>query len=334
MMQRFGITKTLVLVIILSLLSACSLPPTKQKQTINDYLSITLTTITDEANQFEMNNYCYDLENNTMDQIASFDYASQYPLSYYDKVENMVYFTHESQKGNDEIYQYNCKSKKIKQMTDRLFAVNAMYKVNEDELMLVAVEQDSALLQIYTLNTKSKSLDKVDITGIGIDDFVVYEQYYNPDNHSFIFAGYDEDVEYEKRDQYNNDIIDNCLVDFSIYQYSLDTKELTQITSIETDEMLSLIGNNEYIYYQTVSLNDGKKRVFEYNIQTHQTKEIKELSKIYRLVALKDQNIFYIENVNQGQSSLKKIDLKTMRYEELFTHDIEGQMNNGALGYH
>lgn len=142
-MRQSNIIKILITILCLCIFCACT-NQNQQKKEINHYISFTLTHTTNEDQVLEMNTYQYDLKLKKEKLISQLPFNTQYPLTYYDDIRNVVYYTYRIN-GNDELFEYNLKSKKSTQLTTDVFCINSIYKINKDNLLLFAVINNSSL---------------------------------------------------------------------------------------------------------------------------------------------------------------------------------------------
>ena len=99
--------KKILLMISMIILSACSLNEDNLKPEFSsDYICYTYTHVTDEVDKFEMDTYLYDLNSYKSELVSSINYNAQYPLTYYDKSDNVVYYT--QRKGESQMMKFMC----------------------------------------------------------------------------------------------------------------------------------------------------------------------------------------------------------------------------------
>ncbi len=323
--------KTILCFCLSILLCACS---PNEKDT-NNYLSLTFTHVTDQENQFQMENYCYDLKTNDVKKMASFKYKAQYPLTYYDRANQKVYYTQRiGDSHNDEIHVYDCQTKTSKQISNGIFAVNSIFKVAKDKLAVVAVK-DELVLRLFTIDTKKYTVEPMQIDGLDRKDFSIRAQYYNPQENVLTFGGYLASKEEKMLDDYNNELIDKYEYECPIYQYSFETKELKKILTETSGEITGLVASKDAIYYKVHDFINRNKKTIKYDVNSHKSQDIKELSNVYRLISIdnEDEEIYFVQNKERGSSSLVKMNLRTKKIEKLFHESIEGQINNGFIGF-
>lgn len=324
-MRQFNIIKIITVSLCICLLVGCqsSIVQGFDKQ----YLTITFTHVTDKDAVFEINTYSYDFNKNKINLISKIPYDSQYPLTYYDMNENKVYYSKKVQNKGDEMFFYDCKTRKIKQLTSELYAINYIVKIKENKLLLTAAS-DEGLLQLYLFDLENQKLQR-----IFMEDYMVTTQSYNLKSNSVLISGYQNSKETKLRDEYNSGIIDHYEVEYIIYEYFFETGERKELFKESNIEIQSMVNNNDYIYYKGFNKESLETSVLRYNIKSKEKTEIKQLKNIYQLVGLSDNSkmIIFISNEERGKSSLKAMNIDTNEITDIFTPSIEGQINNGFL---
>lgn len=102
------------LILIMLLLVGCKDTESKEK-----CITITNTYSTDKE-ELVMDVLTYNFSNQSISNIVSMPYTSQYPLAMYDAVENKVYYTALSEdKKGDELFVMDCQSKDVQQLINK-----------------------------------------------------------------------------------------------------------------------------------------------------------------------------------------------------------------------
>lgn len=318
--------KKILLMISMIILSACSLNEDNLKPEFSsDYICYTYTHVTDEVDKFEMDTYLYDLNSYKSELVSSINYNAQYPLTYYDKSDNVVYYTQrKGESHNDEVYVYDCKTKKTKKLTEGIYAVNAIYKVGKDKLALIAMTS-SRYIHLVFLNTYTLELDE-----IYKDDYNITAQYYDQKRNKMILAGFMADEEYKIRDEYNSDLTDTYIVDNTIYEYDIETGVFELVFHSNTGYIVSLVGNEDYIYFKENDYISSDKRIIMYDCHTKEKSQSIDFKGVYELIASSDNSDYIIYS---NDRKLKMINLNNGEIENLFHDNVEGIINNGFLGY-
>lgn len=310
-------------VLCLLLLNGCTgMKEDKSKQ----YVTLTFTHVTDQEDQYEMNTYMYDLNKEELTLVSQLPYHAQYPLTFYDRSRDTVYYTNRID-GNDEVFAYNCQTKKSVQLTNGLFAVNAILKMNDHELAFIgAGEEVNVCLWIYDLDTNQLKL-------IDMDDFSISAQSFVNDEHSLIFTGYSSDEEWKLRDAYNSDKIDSYELPYTFYSYNAKTGRLEELFTETAGDVTTMAADDHYIYYKVKNMFTADSKIVRYDRQAKTKEIVDDMDNVYGFIGIDDQeDIIYIGNKSKGNSFLKKMNLKNHKEESLFTHEnIEGQINNGFI---
>lgn len=318
--------KKIFLIISMIILSACSICENNSKPVFSsDYICYTYTHVTNQANKYEMNTYLYDLTSYKSKIVSSLNYNAQYPLTYYDKSENVVYYTQrEGESHNDEVYRYDCKTNKIKKLTEGIYAVNAIYKVGKDKLALIAVT-NSNYIHLVFLNTSTLELNE-----IYKDDYSITAHYYDQKRNKMILAGYMADEEYKVRDEYNSGLIDTYIVDNTIYEYDIETGVFELVFNSNTGYIVSLVGNEDYIYFKENDYISSDKRIIMYDCHTKEKSQSIDFKGVYELIAISDNSDYILYS---NDKKIKMINLNNGKIDNLFNDNTEGIINNGFLGY-
>lgn len=93
-----------------------------------------------------------------MSKVFQFDYTAQYPLGFYDKTNQLVYYTQRvgtDKNYGDQIFVRDLKSKKSSRLTDNLFAVNYVIP-SGDQLFFVANVKGEQVIRLGSIHLKTK----------------------------------------------------------------------------------------------------------------------------------------------------------------------------------
>ncbi len=147
----------------------------------SEYLSITETY--EDSSGMMMSNANYidvDDENINEIKIHTVEYSSQYPLTVYDKQNDLIYYSErvydDDNDYGDQLFSYSRETKESVQLTDNIYAINYIYPVGDYVYMLGAMQGTHYLTIIkYDLNTKELSV--FDNDGKWNFDLLVYDVY-------------------------------------------------------------------------------------------------------------------------------------------------------------
>lgn len=142
-----------------------------------------------------------------------------------------------------------------------------MFKISDHELALIAVT-NSRVLQLLILDTNTLNLSKADIDEFNREDFTIMSQYYNASNQTILFSGYLESLQYQLLDECNNVLREDFAVDNIIYEYDLNTGKCIEVVRDSGAQMVSLVGDGDYVYYKITNTLDPEYRVIQYNRNT------------------------------------------------------------------
>ena len=315
--------KGLFVILIVLVLFGCS---TDTKHFKGKYITYTYTHVTDEEDKFMMDTYFYNCETGDNKLISQIPYQAQYPLTYYDYKRNAVFHTKRVGKSHyDEVYQYDCRTTEEKKLTNGVYAVNAMFKVNDHELALVAVT-DSKIIHLCFLDLDTLKLEEKKYKNESIK-----AQFFDEKNNTILLACLDEEKSYQLMDDFNNGKIGPYKEDFTFYEYSLDTKEYKELFHDKDngDSIPTIIGDEKNIYYR---IDDhGSSKVMKYDRKTKKTEEFLDKGEMYRQFILLDDDEKTLIFDNGGYTLMEK-NLETGEAKDLFHTDAEGALNNGFAG--
>ncbi|MFD1776958.1 hypothetical protein [Paenibacillus rhizophilus] len=107
-----------------------------------DYITMTYSeySTTDENGAIKTQILSYDTATKEMKKVFEFDYTAQYPLGFYDKPNQLLYYTQRvntDKDYGDQIFVRDLSSNKSNQLTNNLYAVNYIIP-SGDQLFFVA----------------------------------------------------------------------------------------------------------------------------------------------------------------------------------------------------
>lgn len=180
---------------------------------------------------------------------------------------------------------------------------------------------------MWKYNLKTHNINK-----LSPNDFTIRAQTYLKNEGKIIIIGYNEQKEWQIRDDYNNGKISNYNIPYTMYEYNIKTCKLKKIINLSiSGSITSLAANKKNIYYKSEYI-DGKIKVYRINRKSKKESHIKQLDNSYYFIGInmKKNKIIYVIKLSKGQSVLESMNLDTFEKKELFSHkDIEGQINNG-----
>ncbi|AKG37344.1 hypothetical protein [Paenibacillus durus] len=128
-----------------------------------DYISLTYSdyATTNTNGKIKTQILSYDSSTKKVEKIFEFDYTAQYPLGYYDKPNQLVYYTKrvgDEKKYGDQIFVRDLSNNKDIQLTDNLFAINYIIPVATNKLFFVASLKGEEVLKLGSINIDTKEM--------------------------------------------------------------------------------------------------------------------------------------------------------------------------------
>lgn len=144
--------------------------------TIDNYISITNSEENIDTGKITTKIMVYDIKTKTTDEVFQFEYSSQYPLGYYDAKTKSVYYTKRTsidENIGDNIFVFDLKASKERQLTNDLFAVN--YIISDgDKVFFVGRPNGSQVLKLGVIDLKTNTIsywgdEDTNVEAIAID---------------------------------------------------------------------------------------------------------------------------------------------------------------------
>ena len=249
----------------------------------NDYITFTLTI--DVNNELLSEIYQFNLSDEKVIKIAEIPYTSQYPLTVYNKKNDIVYYTAKDNSGNfDQIFSYNVKTKKITQLTDSFYAIN--YIIPFDSQIFIAgasKNKDNIVVTPYIYD-----LENNELKDIGWDnDFNISLVNFNPGSNEFIVSGYSLSKNLENITNQQNNI---PYIEPTNYIFSIDEGEHSLV--YETQEFIKSVAINNKNYF----FADNKQNLFKLNLNRNIQKILLNDIKFETIIYITEDNntIYYL----------------------------------------
>jgi hypothetical protein len=210
---------------------------TQQQEENIEYLSIT-ETYEDYSGTMLSNVNLINLEGNGVNdtKVHTVEYASQYPLTVYDKQNDIIYYSERvyvDDDYGDQLFSYNIETKESVQLTDNIYAINYIYPVGDYIYMLGAMQNTHYLtIMKYDLNTKEFSV--FDNDSKWNFDLLIYDVY----GDRLYATACDAKEEEDCRESYNSrpeeEYDDNYVPpDYTIFEFGSDFYNPKQILHTE-----------------------------------------------------------------------------------------------------
>lgn len=237
-------------VILLLCLSGCSSKDL-------DYISFTFSYHNEEVDKPYTEVYSYALNGNKNEPtlITTFEHTSKYPLTFYNKNNNRVYYSASDGQGSDQLFVKNPETEEVTQLTTNLYAINYILPIKDNDLFLVAVDQQSTTvaMQPFIYSVEEKSLKKLEWDP-DLDIRVV--DYLNGKGLVFGARSYQE----TKNKIINQDITPITPTSTTLFRYDFSTGEIELIQKLDNIEVVYLYteGDNIYIKDDNLYVDDDK----------------------------------------------------------------------------
>lgn len=269
--------------------------------------------------------YMYYEKNKKVKHIASVKHNAQYSITYYDKNSGLLYYTSNTdinRENGDELYSYNIKTHKKKQLTKGLYAVNDIIPIGKEKLLIIGVKGNSRVITAFAYNIKTQKLKS-----LGWDkDFNIYAAYRNPDNGKIYVSGYSYKKSEQIIDDLNNEKIKKGSAGSTVYEI-FDDGSHKKIFSCNEKSISDFAIDENYIlcstYYDSNSID-----MFIHNIELYDlnTKNKEKISKIQTnggeiLYFNKQKNYIILNN----KDSITKVNTKNGNSDVLY--EVDGIKN-------
>ncbi len=301
---------------------------------VSPYLSITETVYLDEE-QTQMESICviYDFKRRKLIQKGRVPYTSGYPLTTYSSVQNCVFYSALSDRG-DQLYQE--KNGKTVQLTDQLCALNHIVQCG-DKLFLAAKYLNHYCIEPNLFDLKSGKLEKIfpDTN----DDRFTWAVTCDPEANHLYFSYYSDNLqrgnleEYNKQNYTEETEVPDCAPS-TICAVDVNTEKVTPIYWTD-DYIWGIAINGSNLYYSGSKSSISPKEDHTCYMVDLRTKEKTNLDipiLISGDMAVWD-NILYCIGWNNDVRGIYMIDLKTKNVQLLYKASEKGFINGFSLNY-
>ncbi|OWA35666.1 hypothetical protein B9G55_12225 [Saccharibacillus sp. O16] len=146
-------------------LTACSSekkPDPKPPEAQKDYVTLTYSEYATTENEGDIQTQImsYDPATKKLEDVFAFDYTAQYPLGFYDRKSQKVYYTQKvgtDTAYGDQIFVRDLAKQETTQLTDHLFAVNYMI-ASGNQLFFVANVKGEQAIRLGALDLQTKKM--------------------------------------------------------------------------------------------------------------------------------------------------------------------------------
>lgn len=322
-----------ITVVLSIILSSCTFYTNKSNEPVADYVSLTYSENATENNDGNIYTQIlsYDSLTKEIKEVFKFEYTSQYPLGYYDKANELVYYTKRVGNDNDygdQIFSTDLSNNEEKQLTNNLFAVNYIIPT-QDKVFFAARSKGNEVLRLGSINKKTE-----EISYWGDDDTIIEAMTVDKKSRKVFISTYSmKERNYNLLHQEGPAGQDNFkMPKHTVYQTDYDFKNTKELfsenlwirTIMTKDDNIIALSDKKYNDAATPSM------VISYNLTNNTTSE--KLWSSFRMQVgdagySSDGNKIYAISVIDNQRGLYEYDLDTQKYEPLYKPD-KGFVNN------
>jgi len=295
-----------------------------------DYVSITYSKEAEGSDDIKTQILSYDCNKKKIQEVFEFEYTSQYPLGYYDRKNELVYYTKRvknKEEYGDQIFVTDLSNHKELQLTDNLFAVNYVIP-SENKIFFVGRPKHSEVVKLGSIDKNTNQISYWGDGDTNVEALTVDEK-----NKKVYISAYSE-----KERQYNVTHQDGPVGQlnfkmplFTVYEINY-TFENTQKLISKNMHIRTIMNNKDSIFALCdEKYNDDAPSILcTYNLLTKEETETaweKERLQVGDANFSSDEKSIYgISKVGDGRG-LFKFNMNTRSYEKLFVPK-DGFINN------
>lgn len=234
-----------------------------------EYISITETRHDNskrEGNDLVVSLYTYTLSNGKMNKVYELPLTAQYSLGVVDLSSHCVFYTRDVNDEGDQIFSYDLRTRKTKQLTSNLFAVNYIIPT-KDYLFFAAASHDAPNV---ALGCYEKSTGKLSYWGDDGDTNVEC-MCVNRATEKIYVATYSESEDrYNLQHQTNDDF---KIADHSVWELDYSLKQPKKLFTLPQVWIRMLIPNGKnisVIYDLKYNASYIPSRYFTYDLQSNE----------------------------------------------------------------
>jgi len=298
---------------------------------MGDYISITYSEAVENSDDINTQIWSYDCITNESKKVFEFEYTSQYPLGYYDRENELVYYTkrktNNDEEYGDQIFVTDLSNNKEQQLTEDLFAVNYIIPA-QDQLFFAGRPKGGNALRLGAIDKKTN-----EISYWGDEDTNIEAMTVDTKNKKIYASTYSEkERQYNAIHQEGPVGQDNFkMPKFTVYEIGFDFN-YTQMLFSENMWIRTVMFNGESV----VALcdkrynDDAATILYSYNLKTKKMIETiwdtKRLQNGDANYSSDGKNIYGISDIG-GTRGVFEIHLDTQSYKPLFIQE-NGFINN------
>lgn len=300
---------------------------------IADYITMTYSqyATTDDNGAIKTQILSYEPDTKEMKKVFEFDYTAQYPLGFYDKSNERVYYTQRVDTEidyGDQIFVRDLAEGTSIQLTESLFAVNYMIPSGNQLFFVANVKGEQAIrLGVIDLNTNAMTL-------WGDEDMLVEAITLDHTNQKIYVSAYSlEQRNYSQTHQDGPAGQNNFkMPTYTVYETDYDLKEKTKLFS-KNYWIRMLMNTDGHVYaFCDKEYNKGQdpSTVVDYDITMKTTNETKwGTARLQRGEAnySSDGNKIYAIAIVKNKRGLHEYNVQNNTFTALFTPE-DGFINN------
>ncbi|GGO01015.1 hypothetical protein [Saccharibacillus kuerlensis] len=306
---------------------------TRSTAPTTDYVTLTYSeyAASDDSDAIKTQVLSYDSSTKKTEKIFQFDYTAQYPLAFYDKPNQLVYYTQRvgtDKEYGDQIFVRDLSKKKTSQLTENLFAVNYVIP-SGDRLFFVANIKGEQAIRLGAIDLKTKKItlwsnDDTLVEAITLDHNTekLYVSAYSLKQRNYSLAHQDGPV------GQNN----FKMPTYTVYETDFDLKEKKKLFSKNYWIRMLMNKKGHVIAFSDKEYNKGQvpSTVIDYNLKKGTSSEstwgTKRLQRGEANYSQDESKIYTLAIVN-NQRGLFEYDVKKNKFTAIFKPK-EGFINN------
>ncbi|MFB5675401.1 hypothetical protein ACE3NQ_17345 [Paenibacillus terreus] len=300
---------------------------------VADYITMSYSeyATTNENGEIKTQILSYDTSTKKLEKIFEFDYTAQYPLGYYDKTNQLVYYTQRvgaDQEYGDQIFVRDLSSNKSTQLTDNLFAVNYVIP-SGDQLFFAANVKGEQVVRLGAINLKTKKMELW-----GDNDTIIEAITVDHSNKKIYISAYSlKQRNYSLAHQDGPAGQNNFkMPTHTVYETDFDFKEKRKLFSKNYWIRMLMHKEGHVIAFSDKEYNKGQipSTVIDYDLADRSTDVSQwEAVRLQRGDAnySRDGNKIYAIAIVKNKRGLYEYDVRTKKFTPIFTPE-DGFINN------
>ena len=291
--------------------------------------SLTIAEERDEQDPYRTCRVCtFNEATGKLKTIATLKHNAQYTLTYYDGKSDYIYYVtnaDENRGGGDQLFSYNIKTKKSKQLTKNLYAINHIVPTKGNKLFLAGVSAGTHTVSPMCYDISTGKLEKLEALD---PDLFVNNVTRDPKTGVVYMGVYSSSEDDKMTDLLNGEKISEYGIDNTIYSITSDGKCETFYTFKKLFLDSFAVSGNKVVCNNTIYTNqlEDKESARMLNVKSGKVTILQKHAPLGHIDYLDDSGRYvYADNGDE----FFKINLKTKKKTVLFTIDAgEDYLNN------